>query len=662
MKHLIILFATIAATNFAVAQNTDLGKSYFVDAKQQIENMLNGKEEANYEKAIFIIENAWYENQIDKANFDYAIDSKISAIKQLIKANYDDKVFKKDMNSLYHKPNAEELYNKALANWAIYSYMTNKPYTYSFADPMATEDWRNSQVVNLNNTKQGNCFALASLFKILSSRLNSDATLCTAPSHIYISHEDEKGTSYNIELGSQKFPGTGTLATLTHSTMESIRSNISLRRLTNKQSVALCLVYLAKGYEHKFNISSDVFMMNCAETALKYDSLNLNAMLLKAELLESNLMTTGKSIAQLKGNTEYIKYEKLLVHLYQLGYREIPLDMKNQLIRGWSKDTIKSLAHINYKAAELNASQLLQSRKASLSWGLFDEEFPYKLIERYGNTLFDCKNKEIKQFTKQQSLYNHYTFDPVVFAWNIDPLAHQFPSISPYAFCGNSPILFKDPDGQKLVIYYKDENGKNRAYEYGSKITVPNNKFVLGTIEAIEHIKETEIGNQVVERISNSTEKTLALNEVSKATDFGYLPTVTNKQGGVIPDGTTANLDDIEINTGVLSFNPNIGISFDGDKSISPATALLHEMGHSYSSFFRTSDFLSRINSPNAQFGNDEEMFTTETFENEMARYFNEGIRNHHSGREIQTISPNSTREAVSNTSQLGQGESVDLN
>ena len=453
MKHLIILFVTITATNFAIAQNTDLNKSYFVDAKQQLENMLNRKEEANYEKAIFIIENAWYGNQIDKASFDYAIDSKVSAIKQLIKANYDDKVFKKDMNSLYHKPNAEELYNKALANWAIYSYITNKSYTYSFADPMATEDWLNSQVVNLNNTTQGNCFALASLFKILSNRLNSYATLCTAPSHIYISHEDEKGTSYNIELGSRNFPGTGTLATLTHSTMESIRSKISLRRLSEKQSVSLCLVYLAKGYEHKFKTSTDDFILHCAETTLKYDDHNLNAMLLKAEYLENKLTLQQKTVAQLQTQNEFREYQALITKLYNLGYREIPLEMKNQLIKGWSRDTVKSLADINYKAAELSSSQLLQSRKASLSWGVFDEEFAYKSIERYGNTLFDCKSKRIKKFEKEQNLYNDYNFDPVVFAWNIDPLAHQFPSISPYAFCGNSPILFKDPDGQKLVIY-----------------------------------------------------------------------------------------------------------------------------------------------------------------------------------------------------------------
>ena len=662
MKHLILSLVTIAITNFAIAQNTDLDKSYFVTAKQQLENMLNGKEKPNYEKAIFLMENAWYENQIDKESFDMAIDSKISTIKQLIKANYDDKVFKKDINSLYRRPNAEELYNKALTNWAIYTYITTKPYTYSFADPMATEDWRNSQVVNLNNIGQGNCFALASLFKILSDRLHSDATLCTAPSHIYISHEDEKGISYNIELGSRKFPGTGTLATLTHSTMEYIRSDISLRRLTEKQSVALCLVYLAKGYEHKFGIYSDEFIMNCASTTLKYDSLNLNAMLLKAELLEKGLMINSKSITQLKSNSKFIEYEKLLAHVYQLGYREIPLEMKNQLIKGWSGDTVKSLADENYKAAETNASQLLQSHKASLSWGLFDEEFTYKPIERYGNTLFDCKTKRIKQFTKEQSLYNKYNFDPVVFAWNIDPLFKEYPSISPYTFCANNPILFKDPDGQKLTIYYRDENGKIKQYNYGTKMKVPDNKFVGNVVETLNTMRNDKDLNKSINLIVSNKSKTLKVVESSSETEQFYISDAKNKRTGneIGPEGAAIN--DIVINSGTIYYNPYQGLKFNLNGDImSPATQFAHEYGHGVESLLHTKDYLVRASSPNGRYDNNEEEFAILNYEHKLASYLCETMRGYHGGTGIPTEGPTSNTPMASSNSELGHGEGIDL-
>lgn len=500
MKQLFILVITILFSNICSAQNQEIPKSYFYSAKTQIENMLDGKEVSNYEKAIFIMENAWYENQIDKTSFENAITLKVKAIKQLAASNYDASVFHKNENSLYHKPNAEDLYNKALTNWAIYTYMTSTtfsqadtelichtPYSYSFADPMATIDWRNSQVINLNNTKQGNCFALASLYKILANRLNANATLCTAPSHIYISHQDENGTDYNIELGSRNFPGTGTISVLTHSSLESIRSNIALRSLTEKQAVALCLVYLAKSYQHKFNISADEFMMSCATATLKYDKLSLNAMLLKCELFEHQFTNETKSITQLRANKQFIEYEKLIANLYKLGYREMPIEMKNQLIKGWTRDTITTLANNHYKTAEENAADIMKSRHASLSWGIFDEEFAYKPIERYGNALFDTKTNHIKQFSKEKPLHNNYDFDPVVFAWNIDPLASKYPSISPYVFVANNPILYVDKDGRKI-------------YFYGDKINELSSMIKKGTGLSIEY---NSLNNQISASLPN---------------------------------------------------------------------------------------------------------------------------------------------------------------
>lgn len=35
---------------------------------------------------------------------------------------------------------------------------------------------------------------------------------------------------------------------------------------------------------------------------------------------------------------------------------------------------------------------------------------------------------------------------------SLDPLATKYPSLSPYAFVGNSPIMLVDPDGKKLIL------------------------------------------------------------------------------------------------------------------------------------------------------------------------------------------------------------------
>jgi hypothetical protein len=527
MKHLILFFATLAITNFAVAQNSEINKSYFISAKQGIENMLNGKEQPNYEKAIFLIENAYYENNIDNHSFNFALQNQVNYINELIYTNYDFEASNPKPTLLCSKEQLEQQYKKALANWAIYTYITSnigfldsnilsyhKKFNYSFTDPMASKDWTNSLVINLNNTHKGNCFALSSLFKILSNRLNSEAKLCTAPSHIYISHKDNKGISYNVELGSKSFVGTGTLSTLTHSTTESIKNDIALRELNEKQSVALCLVYLAKGFEHKFNNTTDDFILQCAETTIKYDDKNLNALLLKAEYLENKLTAQHKTITQLQTQKEFQEYQTLIANLYNLGYREIPLQMKNQLIKGWSRDTITKLANITYASSEANLSKLLETRQASLSWGLFEENFTDKPTERISNTLFNTKTKKIISFNKEQILYNNYNFDPIVFAWNIDPLAHKYPSLSPYSFVANNPMIFTDQTGAYIVgmdgkpVFMEKVNGKLQMSANASADIKRAGNSMLVTATGRSTMRQMiKAKHEVTMTIDNETEK-----------------------------------------------------------------------------------------------------------------------------------------------------------
>ena len=99
------------------------------------------------------------------------------------------------------------------------------------------------------------------------------------------------------------------------------------------------MVYLAKGYEHKFKTKTADFIYECAETSLEYDSLNLNAMLLKAEVLEQTILNKNKTIAQLQTDKQFNEYVKLITELYVQGYREIPIDMKNIIVNKLQKDS-----------------------------------------------------------------------------------------------------------------------------------------------------------------------------------------------------------------------------------------------------------------------------------------------------------------------------------
>ncbi len=64
--------------------------------------------------------------------------------------------------------------------------------------------------------------------------------------------------------------------------------------------------------------------------------------------------------------------------------------------------------------------------------------------------------------------YGARYYDPGLSIWlSVDPLAHKFPSLSPYAFVANNPVNLLDPDGREIKIHGKD--GTTTVYTPGMK-------------------------------------------------------------------------------------------------------------------------------------------------------------------------------------------------
>ncbi|MBA3986316.1 MAG: hypothetical protein H0X63_07055, partial [Flavobacteriales bacterium] len=229
---LTFVIVQLLAVQYAFSTDTpSQEKVHFYAAKQKLIDMLEGRIPLSYEKAISFIENAYWDNKVNLDFFNYSLDFHLQNIQKLIDVNrdYSKQNFKRTLLETEEQKIAK--FERALANWAIFSYMTDTtifvgqdklfyspPFSYSTNDPLGTVDWSNTQVFNLLDTKKGNCFALVSLFKIFSERLNSKANICTAPGHIYIRHADHKGIFHNVELATRAFPGTGSMETLTYTT------------------------------------------------------------------------------------------------------------------------------------------------------------------------------------------------------------------------------------------------------------------------------------------------------------------------------------------------------------------------------------------------------------------------------------------------------------
>ena len=63
--------------------------------------------------------------------------------------------------------------------------------------------------------------------------------------------------------------------------------------------------------------------------------------------------------------------------------------------------------------------------------------------------------------------YGARLYDPVLCRWNaIDPLAEKYCSLSGYAYCGNNPVIFVDPNGQEIRISVISAGGGSSYVSY----------------------------------------------------------------------------------------------------------------------------------------------------------------------------------------------------
>ena len=214
--------------------------------------------------------------------------------------------------------------------------LTWLPMSYNFEDVFGAKDWTNMFVSKLLETKKGNCHSLPYLYKIICEELDIPCHLALAPNHLYIKHRSEKTGWYNVELTSGSFPIDAWLMASGYISLESVQKGIYLDTLSRKESIALCILDLAQGYNHKYPDNDGTFAVECCNLALKYFPHSVNAMLLKAETRLKQLQAMQKQYGYtfLKevtaipaGKIHWDEMNSLYLQLYKLGYRQMPEQM-----------------------------------------------------------------------------------------------------------------------------------------------------------------------------------------------------------------------------------------------------------------------------------------------------------------------------------------------
>lgn len=273
-------------------------KKHFYIAINEIEQMLKGEITLNFKRAVYLVENAYYEGKLNWEDYN----NEILRIKPVLDKMIDDRNLRR---------------YKTAGNWAIFTYMSDSipendftPYQYDFESFMNNSDKESYMVSRLLKTRKGNCRALPYFYKILADEVGVEAFIAIAPMHCYVKHRDEQGNWWNLEMTTGSFSRSSFIMETFNVSETAIKSGLFMKSLSDEESVAYCIYDLLSYYEDKTGRYSDDFTKRCYEIGLQYYP-NSQLQISKGNDLQFRL--SNKMIEKgLRGYDDLVNYPELI--------------------------------------------------------------------------------------------------------------------------------------------------------------------------------------------------------------------------------------------------------------------------------------------------------------------------------------------------------------
>ncbi len=217
-------------------------------------------------------------------------------------------------------------------------------------------------------------------------------------------------------------------------------------------------------------------------------------------------------------------------------------------------------------------------------------------------------------------------YDSRIGRWTAtDPLAAKYPNLGPYAFVGNMPIIAIDPDGKKIVIKYKNSQGKKKSYTYQPGVEYEGgNEFVKQTVTALNKLNENDTKGIIQDLVDMKRTRRIKH---------------TKEKGG------NSDVRNRALSNTVY-WDPEMGIETIDEEGLptseyqSPALGLYHELGHAFNETTQKVKYWLRRFTKDDDYGTKEEKNVIENYETPMAKEMEEPVRENHLGHEVEVKGP----------------------
>lgn len=194
-----------------------------------------------------------------------------------------------------------------------------------------------------------------------------------------------------------------------------------------------------------------------------------------------------------------------------------------------------------------------------------------------------------KELDSETGLYYYGAryYDPMVGIWHgVDALAEKYPSLSPFCYVADNPILFKDPDG-KRIIHGQGTYDKNLIYLI-NKLSVVQYKWNNGVLAIDKKAKLNKNGSQTYSdkiNLAITDKGTITITQSEYYTSNNKVKNVDNDAGGGVTQTPATIAAGPRINPSQKNGDPTVTISGNSYQKLGvpdePEHILMHELvGH----------------------------------------------------------------------------------